>query len=66
MFTYLMEVKSVITAPSPGLALPGPGLYEISGLAWSGAGKIAKVEVSAMVATRGVRRSGRSRCCPGR
>ena len=47
MFTYLMEVKSVITAPSPGLALPGPGLYEISGLAWSGAGKIAKVEVSA-------------------
>ncbi len=47
MFTYLMEVKSVITAPSPGLALPGPGLYEISGLAWSGAGKIAKVDVSA-------------------
>lgn len=25
----------------------GPGLYEISGLAWSGYGKIAKVEVSA-------------------
>jgi sulfane dehydrogenase subunit SoxC len=47
MFTYTMEVKSVITAPSPGLAMQGPGLYEISGLAWSGAGKIAKVEVSA-------------------
>jgi sulfane dehydrogenase subunit SoxC len=47
MFTYPMEVKSVITAPSPGLALTGPGLYEISGLAWSGSGKIAKVEVSA-------------------
>jgi sulfane dehydrogenase subunit SoxC len=47
MFTYAMEVKSVITAPSPGLALRGPGLYEISGLAWSGSGKIAKVEVSA-------------------
>jgi sulfane dehydrogenase subunit SoxC len=47
MFTYTMEVKSVITAPSPGLAMKGAGLYEISGLAWSGAGKIAKVEVSA-------------------
>ncbi len=47
MFTYPMEVKSVITAPSPGLALQGPGLYEISGLAWSGAGTIVKVEVSA-------------------
>ena len=47
MFTYPMEVKSVITAPSPGLTMPGAGLYEISGLGWSGAGKIAKVEVSA-------------------
>ena len=47
MFTYPMEVKSVITAPSPGLAMRGPGLYEISGLAWSGLGKITKVEVSA-------------------
>jgi sulfane dehydrogenase subunit SoxC len=47
MFTYPMEVKSVITVPSPGLALKGPGLYEISGLAWSGSGKITKVEVSA-------------------
>ena len=46
-FTLLMRVKSVITAPSPGLSLAGPGLYEISGLAWSGTGKIAKVEVSA-------------------
>jgi sulfane dehydrogenase subunit SoxC len=47
MFTYPMEVKSVIAAPSPGLTLRGPGLYEISGLAWSGSGKIRKVEVSA-------------------
>jgi sulfane dehydrogenase subunit SoxC len=47
MFTFPMEVKSVITVPSPGLGLKGPGLYEISGLAWSGAGKIRKVEVSA-------------------
>jgi sulfane dehydrogenase subunit SoxC len=47
MFTYPMEVKSVITAPSPGLTMKGPGLYEISGLAWSGMGKITRVEVSA-------------------
>jgi sulfane dehydrogenase subunit SoxC len=47
MFTFPMEVKSVITVPSPGLSLKGPGIYEISGLAWSGQGKIRKVEVSA-------------------
>src|SRR5260370_40425718 len=37
----------MITHPSPGLTVRGPGLYEISGLAWSGYGKVAKVEVSA-------------------
>ena len=47
MFTYPMEVKSVITRPSPGLALQGSGLYEVSGIAWSGSGTITKVEVSA-------------------
>jgi sulfane dehydrogenase subunit SoxC len=46
-FVFPMEAKSVITHPSPGLTLRGPGLYEISGLAWSGYGKITKVEVSA-------------------
>jgi sulfane dehydrogenase subunit SoxC len=47
ILTYPMEVKSIITNPSTGLALQGPGLYEITGLAWSGLGKIARVEVSA-------------------
>jgi sulfane dehydrogenase subunit SoxC len=47
MFTYPMEVKSVITRPSPGVALQGPGLYEVSGIAWSGQGTITQVEVSA-------------------
>ena len=37
----------MITQPSPGLTLKEPGLYEISGLAWSGYGKITEVEVSA-------------------
>jgi sulfane dehydrogenase subunit SoxC len=47
LFTFLMGVKSVITAPSPGLDLNGPGLYQISGLAWSGSGAVRRVEVSA-------------------
>lgn len=46
-FTFVMEAKSLITQPSPGHRLQGPGLYPISGLAWSGRGKITRVEVSA-------------------
>ncbi|HEY7036087.1 MAG TPA: sulfite dehydrogenase, partial [Thermomicrobiales bacterium] len=45
-FTFVMEAKSVITAPSGGQRLPGPGFVEITGLAWSGRGKVARVEVS--------------------
>ena len=36
IFTYRMEAKSVITFPSGGQTLPGIGLYELTGLAWSG------------------------------
>jgi hypothetical protein len=46
-FFYPQEVKSFITHPSPGLTMKGPGFYEISGLSWSGKGRIGKVEVSA-------------------
>jgi sulfane dehydrogenase subunit SoxC len=46
-FVFPMEAKSVITRPSPGMRLDGAGVYEISGLAWSGYGRIAKVDVSA-------------------
>ena len=46
-FVFPMEGKSVITHPSHGHAMKGPGLYEISGLAWSGYGKVAQVDVSA-------------------
>ena len=45
-FTFEMGVKSVITKPSSTMTLPRKGLYEISGLAWSGAGRIRRVEVS--------------------
>jgi sulfane dehydrogenase subunit SoxC len=46
-FDFVMEAKSVITRPSGGQHLSGgPGFYEVSGLAWSGRGRIRKVEVS--------------------
>jgi sulfane dehydrogenase subunit SoxC len=46
-FCFPQEAKSIITRPSPGMTLNATGLYEISGLAWSGTGKIVKVDVSA-------------------
>ena len=46
-FSFVMEAKSVITFPSGEMKLPGPGFYEITGLAWSGRGRVRKVEVSA-------------------
>ena len=45
-FVFAMDAKSVITFPSGEMRLPGPGYYDISGLAWSGRGRITKVEVS--------------------
>lgn len=45
-FTFLMDAKSVITWPSGGQTVPGPGIWEIKGIAWSGRGFIEKVEVS--------------------
>ncbi len=48
MFTFPLQAKSLILSPSGGMVLKsGPGLYQITGLAWSGNGKISKVEVSA-------------------
>jgi sulfane dehydrogenase subunit SoxC len=38
--------KSVITFPSGGQQLMGPGFYQISGLAWSGGGAVRKVDIS--------------------
>jgi sulfane dehydrogenase subunit SoxC len=46
IFTFAMEAKSVITRPSGGQKVNGPGFVEISGLAWSGRGRIERVEVS--------------------
>ncbi len=46
-FTFPMGVKSVITSPSGGLKMQGAGLYQISGLAWSGSSRVRRVDVSA-------------------
>jgi sulfane dehydrogenase subunit SoxC len=45
-FMFPMGAKSVILKPSYGMNMKERGLYEISGLAWSGAGRVTKVEVS--------------------
>jgi sulfane dehydrogenase subunit SoxC len=45
-FTFVMDAKSVITFPSGDMKLPGPGFYEVTGLAWSGRGKVKRVEIS--------------------
>src|SRR5229473_2743195 len=45
-FTWLIDAKSVITFPCPEKPLDRPGQYEIRGLAWSGNGKVKRVDVS--------------------
>ncbi len=44
--THMIGPKSVITFPSGGQKLLGPGFYEVTGLAWSGGGAIRSVEIS--------------------
>lgn len=46
MFSFVMAPKSLITAPTFPTVLPGKGWVEVRGLAWTGHGKVAKVEVS--------------------
>ena len=45
-FTSIQECKSVITTPSGGQTLLDKGHYNVSGLAWSGRGRIRRVDVS--------------------
>jgi sulfane dehydrogenase subunit SoxC len=45
-FEFELGPKSVITRPAGGYKMPGPGFHEITGLAWSGAGAVKRVEVS--------------------
>jgi len=45
-YTWIQEAKSVITSPSGGQVLLDRGYHEIRGLAWSGRGKVRRVDVS--------------------
>jgi sulfane dehydrogenase subunit SoxC len=46
MFSLVMDAKSIITEPAYPDRLEGHGWREIRGLAWSGRGRITRVEVS--------------------
>ena len=46
-FSFYMEAKSIILRPSGGQRLDTKGFCEITGIAWSGRGKISRVDVSA-------------------
>jgi sulfane dehydrogenase subunit SoxC len=45
-FSFEVDAKSIITSPAHPDVLQGRGWRPISGLAWSGRGRISKVEVS--------------------
>lgn len=45
-YTSIQECKSVVTTPSGGQVLLDKGFYNVSGLAWSGRGKVKRVDVS--------------------
>ncbi|MGH9321907.1 MAG: sulfite dehydrogenase [Vicinamibacteria bacterium] len=46
IFSFEMDAKSLITFPAYPRKLTSHGYWEISGIAWSGRGRIARVEVS--------------------
>jgi sulfane dehydrogenase subunit SoxC len=45
-YTWIQEAKSVITSPSGGQVILDRGYHEIQGLAWSGRGRVKRVDVS--------------------
>ena len=45
-YTWIQEAKSVITSPSGGQVLLDRGYHEITGLAWSGRGRVRRVDIS--------------------
>lgn len=45
-YSGIQECKSVITTPSGGQVLLDKGYYTVTGLAWSGRGKVRRVDVS--------------------
>ena len=45
-FSFVMDVKSIITRPAHPVRIASGGWVEVSGIAWSGRGKVSRVEVS--------------------
>jgi sulfane dehydrogenase subunit SoxC len=45
-FSLVMDAKSIITTPAHPARLSARGWYPVSGLAWSGRGRITRVDVS--------------------
>ena len=45
-FSFVMDAKSIITSPAYPEKLTGPGWWQVTGLAWSGRGRIRTVQVS--------------------
>jgi sulfane dehydrogenase subunit SoxC len=45
-FSFVMDAKSIITAPGYPEKLTGAGWWPITGIAWTGRGKITRVDVS--------------------
>ena len=45
-FTFVMDAKSVVTSPSPEMPLIAKGRNVLSGIAWSGRGKVTRVDVT--------------------
>lgn len=46
IFSFVMDAKSIITEPAFPDRLTGPGWWEIRGIAWSGRGRITRVDIS--------------------
>ena len=45
-YTWIQEAKSVVTSPSGGQVILDRGYHQITGLAWSGRGRVTRVDVS--------------------
>jgi sulfane dehydrogenase subunit SoxC len=45
-FSFIMDAKSIITSPAHPQQLDRHGWWPITGIAWSGRGRIAKVDIS--------------------
>ena len=51
-FTFVMDAKSVITSPSPQAPVKQMGFTIVTGLAWSGRGKVKRVNMEEFASVR--------------